>query len=480
MACFSPTEMRRLLSLLAMSVLAGVSCGGPVQGEGRHFSLQGRPMTQCTLSGGVSALCGYLSVAEDPSNPTGRSIAIQVALDPASATSDIREPVFFIAGGPGGSTIQSWAGAAAIFPMLGIHHDIVLVDQRGTGGSNEMLVPPRTPSETPAAYAKRVLAGLSGDPRFYTTSVAMDDLDAVRGALGYPSIDLYGASYGATAVQYYLRQHGDRVHLAVLDGGTLLDVPVLELFAASSQRALDDVLARCRSDSSCDAAFPDPAGELKAVLARLTLDPVISTVLDSNGRRTILTADFLAGAIHARLLGASSAATIPWLIHRAAVGDTDTVVREGTQPSSATQMMALEIFCSEAWARFDPGAVAAAGAGSYLLPVELEAARNQAESCPLIPPGAVPPGDALPVSSSVPALLLNGEDDPQDPPSNVAAAPQQMPNSVTLVARAQGHTVGNLGCLPAVVVAYFDSGRVDLGVASACAASLPLASFKLI
>jgi pimeloyl-ACP methyl ester carboxylesterase len=36
------------------------------------------------------------------------------------------------------------------------------------------------------------------DPRFYTSAVAMDDLDAVRAALGYERIDLYGVSYGAT------------------------------------------------------------------------------------------------------------------------------------------------------------------------------------------------------------------------------------------------------------------------------------------
>jgi len=473
-------ETKRLLPLMAAALLAASACGGATTQSGnRQFQLRGRSMTPCTLTRGVSALCGVLRVPEDPSNRAGRSIDLQVAVNPAVAKSGIQQPVFFVAGGPGDSAIQSWAQAASIFPMLDTHHDIVLVDQRGTGGSNEMLVPPIGPAESTAAYAKRVLAGLSGDPRYYTTSIAMDDLDAVRAALGYSSIDLYGGSYGATAVQYYLRQHADRVHLAVLDGGTLLDVPIFELFPASSQRALDGVLTRCRSDAPCNTAFPDPSGELTAVLARLTANPGPSTVLDTNGRPTVVTADFLAGTIHGRLLSASSAATIPWLIHRAAVGDFDAVVKEGTQPSTATRMMALEILCSEAWARFDPAAVATAGAGSYLLASELSAAQNQAQTCPMVPPGVVPSGDALPVSSQVPVLLLNGENDPQDPPANVAEAQQQMPNSVRIVARAQGHTVGNLGCLPAVVVAYFDTGKVDQAVAKACAQSLPLVPFKL-
>jgi pimeloyl-ACP methyl ester carboxylesterase len=447
--------MKRLLPLLTVLLVAGAACGGSTPSQGRPLTLKGRALTACTLSGGVAARCGELTVAENPSAPAGRSIGIKVAVLPAFESSNLQEPVFFISGGPGGSTIHDWAQADSIFPLLGVHHDVVLVDQRGTGGSHPLIFPPIQPDEGVDAYAKRALAAIDGDPRFYTTSVAMDDLDAVRSALGYASIDLYGGSYGATAVQYYLRRHGDHVRAAVLDGGTLLDVPVFELIAPNSQRVLDDVFDRCRSDALCAKAFPYPAGELAAALAGLAAQPV-TTGFHADGQAVVVDAGYLAGTIHNQLLSASGAQTIPSLIHRAALGDYDEVARAGYQPD----------------------AVAKAGAGSYLLASELGAARNQAQVCPLSPPGVVPADDGQPVRSTVPVLLLNGSDDPQDPPSNVAGAAEEMPNSVSIAVRGQGHTVGHLGCLPAIVVAYFDAARVDVTTARACALRIPVPAFQ--
>lgn len=55
--------------------------------------------------------------------------------------------------------------------------------------------------------------------------------------------------------------------------------------------------------------------------------------------------------------------------------------------------------------------------------------------------------------SDVPVLLVLCEADPQDPPSNVADAPIDLLNSLTVVVPGHGHTVGHLGCMPSVVVA---------------------------
>ena len=103
--------------------------------------------------------------------------------------------------------------------------DIVLVDQRGTGGSNALNCPFPDEDEaadlTPAqlrAHARDCLASLHADPRFYTTSVAVQDLDAVRAALGYARINLYGVSYGTRVAQHYLRRFPGQVRALILDG----------------------------------------------------------------------------------------------------------------------------------------------------------------------------------------------------------------------------------------------------------------------
>lgn len=476
---------RHLLTIAAVLLSVAPACSGssaaPVS---RTLTLAGRPLANCELTTGgggvVGAKCGSLSTPENPAMPGGRNIDLRVAVLPATGTSHLLEPVFFIAGGPGASTVSSWARAASIFPGLNDHHDIVLVDQRGTGGSNELVLPPPDPGEAPAAYAARAIASLDGDPRYYTTAVAMDDLDAVRRAMGYDKIDLYGGSYGATAVQYFLRQHGDHVRAAVLDGGTLVEVPVFELIAANSQLALDDVLNRCLADSGCAAAYPDVRTEFTAVLTRLTENPVTTDVLDPSGDPIVMTADAFAGTIHQRLVE-SDAADVPWLIHAAWSGHMNqaaSFLARDLGPS-AHLVMSTEIICSEAWARDDPDQVKATGGGSYMLSNEITFAESNLEACMHTPSGYVRADDAQPVETIAPVLLLNGSNDPQDPPGNVAAATKQMPNSLLVVAPGLGHTVGHIGCLPQVVVRFFDSGKPDAAVARDCIATMQPAHFRL-
>jgi pimeloyl-ACP methyl ester carboxylesterase len=223
-------------------------------------------------------LCGTLRVPEDRSKPDGRQVALRIAVVPAVSAA-APDPLFVLAGGPGAPSTQFFAWMPAVFTQVHAARDIVLIDQRGTGGSNTLTYPalPDTTGLSPAAAAARLsawgtraLASVDGDPRFYTSTVAADDLDDVRAALGYERINLYGTSYGGTLAQYYLRQHEDRVRVAVLDGSTPIDVPVLERMASSSQAALDLLLRRCAADRACNRAFPRLADEWAALLDTLT------------------------------------------------------------------------------------------------------------------------------------------------------------------------------------------------------------------
>jgi pimeloyl-ACP methyl ester carboxylesterase len=428
----------------------------------------------------MAAKCGTLEVAENRADPAGRKIDVYVAVMPATEPGAPPDPVFFIAGGPGGSTVSDWAEAPNIFVGLTAHHDIVLVDQRGTGRSNPLVAPPQIPGETPAEYARRALASIDGDPRYYTTAAAMDDLDAVRQALGYDKINLYGGSYGATAVQYYLRQHGEHVRSAVLDGGTLVTVPIFELIAANSQRALDNVLDRCAADIGCASAYPNVRAELTAVMTRLNRKPVATDVMDPSGEPIVVTSGVFASTVHSLLVGSDSG-TIPWLIHEAWSGNMTAVAVALTKYLGGSQvlLMTVEILCSEAWARNDPEQIRSLGRGSYLLSSQVAVAESYAGACAYTPPGFVLPDDGQLPQTTAPVLFLNGSDDPQDPPSNVAEATLQMPNSLLVVAPGQGHTVGNIGCLADVVVDFFDRGKTNPAVANACVANMQPPQFRL-
>src|SRR5690606_7565604 len=98
----------------------------------------------CTLSApmagtGVPAQCGTLSVAEDPARPQGRRIALNIGWIPAEDDGgEPPDPVFLLAGGPGQSATGSYPMVAQAFREVLKHRGVVLVDQRGTGGSNPL------------------------------------------------------------------------------------------------------------------------------------------------------------------------------------------------------------------------------------------------------------------------------------------------------------------------------------------------------
>ena len=140
------------------------------------------------------------------------------------------DPLFILAGGPGQAASFLGPFAAA---LTGVRkdRDIVLVDQRGTGRSSPLacaafelderadaaLELELDPVPNAAACAKE-LAAQGIDAAQYTTAAWIADLDAVRAAMGYAKVNLWGGSYGTRVALEYLRRHPDRVRSVVLDG----------------------------------------------------------------------------------------------------------------------------------------------------------------------------------------------------------------------------------------------------------------------
>ena len=461
------------------------------------LALNGTPLEPCAIGSGARsvAVCGELTVAEDPADPTGQTIGLRVAVIPAVSDDPAPDPVFVIAGGPGGSAVETLAWTASTFWGVHASRDIVLVDQRGTGGSNAMLIDPLPDLSGKAANAAEAaardwvasqLGDLTGNPALYTTSIAMDDLDAVRAALGYDHINLWGGSYGATAAQYYIRQHEDRVRSIVVDGATLLEVPVFERIAANSQAALDALFARCAADAGCNEAYPDLQERFKTLLAKVANGSIQTDVSDpATGEPMVIDLPTFTGGIHSALIDAEYSAMLPWFIDTAADGHWQEAIEAanavgGDDPNEeAFPLMSAVIRCSEAWAVYDPAEVARTGAGSYYLEAQLSNARLQETLCRYAPDGIVQADDAAPATSDVPVLFTVGSADPQDPPANIAVAPQRFPNSLTIVAEGHGHTVSHRGCLPSIVDAFIEAGTAE-GLDTSCVADgVPLPSFRL-
>ena len=460
--------------------------------------LAGRPMTDCTIqseapvTATAPAVCGTLEVPEDRSNPSGRMIGLRVAVVPAEADTPEPDAFFAVAGGPSKAGTAFFGWLPGLFADVHATRDIVIVDQRGTGGSNALVLPPM-PDTTGLSQAEvdahlqtwsdDWLASIEADPRQYTSSVAADDLDAVREALGYELIDLYGPSYGATLAQYYIRQHPDHVRVAIMDGGTPLDVPAFERMAANSQAALELLFDRCADDAACDAAMPDLSTEWSELAAALATGIDTGLTDPDSGEPMVATLDQVAPGIHQALLDPATAGRLPLAIHLAHEGQWAQAVQilpESTGDGGDWLAMSEIIMCSEAWARFDPAEVEHLGHGSYLLSTQLAEAAARAQRCKALPPGVVPADDAAPVATELPILWLAGDGDPQDPPANLTSIPSQQPNARVVVIPAQQHVAGYSGCGPQVIAEFVDAGTAD-GLDTTCLeqAAVPGLTFML-
>ena len=214
---------------LASIVLAGLAlalagCGGDARPRSTIA------LAECRLPKlPLAAQCGTLEVPENRDQPDGRKISLAIAVLPANTLHPRADPLFILAGGPGQAASFLGPFAAA---LTGVRkdRDIVLVDQRGTGRSSPLVCaafkPDRRPADAAldfdpgpkAAACARELAAQGIDAAQYTTAAWVADLDAVRAALGYARINLWGGSYGTRVAQEYLRRHPDRVRSVVLDG----------------------------------------------------------------------------------------------------------------------------------------------------------------------------------------------------------------------------------------------------------------------
>jgi pimeloyl-ACP methyl ester carboxylesterase len=428
------------------------------------------PLAPCALAGGVDALCGTFGVPEDRAAADGRSLALRVAVLPARDGGSRADPLVYVAGGPGGSAVADAAWVAAVFRSLNESRDIVLVDQRGTGGSSPLVCPPPARGLRPVAtavraYVRSCLERFDADPRQYGTAAAMDDLADVVRALGYSELNLYGGSYGGTAAQYFLAQHPELVRTVILDGATGLDVPLFELWGRNGDRAVRSILARCAGSPRCSRAYPRARAELFEAIARLRRAPV-------RLQGTVVDAAAAAGAIQSLSRTPFGAARIPWIAHEARTGNwaplAITIDQQGDEAGTTRRVMFWSIVCNEPWARWDPVRTAAASRGTYLAERTALDSRHAAMVCAAFPKTAQPEWASAAVRSDTPALVLVGGADPQDPLENVTGVARGLPNGRTVVVPAGGHGTIQLGCVRELARRFVDQASVA-GLDVSCA-----------
>lgn len=489
---------QRLPAFFVAAALAACSQSpGPVSGGASAAVspvLASLAPAPCQLPGlEREARCGTLEVFEDRAARQGRKIGLRIAVLPAASATPVPDPLFIIVGGPGQSAVAVAKPFANIFADVLRERDVVLVDQRGTGGSNPLDCPLAGSDEAPQSYLgdmlplaslRECLARLDADPALYTTPIAVDDLDDVRAALGYERINLYGSSYGTRAALVYMRRYPRHVRSAVLRGVVPTNMKVPLYYARDSQRALDLLFEECEADEACRRAYPELRGTFRAVRERLERDPVeVEVRLKEAGDRPFrvrLSLDDFNEALRYRLYNEESS-LIPLYLHRAAQGDFSEIARLALRLRRAAakgQLLSVGLFlsitCAEDAPFIDPDEARRLAAGTFLGTYRVD---QQARACEVWPRGALPPGFADDVRSDAPTLLISGHRDPVAPPVWGDQVARHLPNGYHLVLRQGFHGLPD-PCVTRIMNGFIRRGSAK-GLDTSCAGPAPKVPFAL-
>lgn len=403
-------------------------------------------------------------------------IGLNVVVLPAFDQKNKSEPLFHIEGGPGAAA----SNAAMLYAKEGTEyrrkHDVVLVDQRGTGKSNPLTAPPtkKAPQDYlkemyPVDYVKNLRRTLEqrADLTQYTTPIAMDDLNDVRSWLGYDRINLLGLSYGTRAVLVYVRQHPEHVHTATLMGvaPTYLKMPLYHSQAAA--RSMDLLLQECEKDASCHNAFPQIRADWQNVLAQLGREPA-RVQYSSDGKSPPVTVeiqrDIFAEKIRNWMYGQDKARKIPFIVHEAAQGDFTPFLHEAIAPGIPDFIadgMYLSVTCAEDVPFIDQAEAAKLNEGN---PFGNYRVFQQTRACSLWQRGNIPADYREPVSSNLPVLIFSGNLDPVTPPQRGEEVAKYLPNSRHVVIPEAGHGVDGLsdvGCIDRIIIDFMDKGSAN-------------------
>ncbi|MGB6487662.1 MAG: alpha/beta fold hydrolase [Steroidobacteraceae bacterium] len=424
----------------------------------------------------VQAECGRLAVPENPAAPGGRQIALRVAVVPAISTRKRPDPLFVLAGGPGMGAASFYASVAPVFALIHRDRDIVLLDQRGTGDSNaldcessEDDLQQNTTAEI-VAGTERCLKMLSAhaDVRFYTTSIAVQDLDRVRAALGYDRINLYGSSYGTIVAQQYLRRFPDRVRSVILDGVVPPQLALGATSALDAQATLSSIFSRCVQQTSCHARFGDPAATYRQVRDELSGHPVWVDLTDpTSGEpyRLQFTSNQLAAVLRLASYTPELAALLPLDLHEAGASSNfaplagQFLLIDRVYGDAIAEGMNDTVVCSEDVPFYHVDADERAElAKTFLGTSQLDGLQA---ICGVWPRGPMDSDFHQPLHSEVPALLLSGGNDPITPPRYAAAAARGFSHSLSLVVPEFGHGQLTDPCMAGVMAQFVRRASVS-------------------
>ena len=446
-------------------------------------------LTPCrTADGNTEGLCGTYMVFENRTSHSGRKLALKIMVLPALSGHAAPDAFLPLAGGPGQAASEAFP-LTAYTGMIRKERDVVLIDQRGTGGSAPMQCALRDEhnaqqvigGEIPPERLKTCVEQLSrtADLTQYTTSIFVDDLDEVRAALGYATVDVLGGSYGTRAALEYLRRHPDRVRTITLEGIVAPEYRIPLSFSHAVDGSIDRILELCAADAACHTAYPNLTAEFHTVLERLEKQPATLTVKTATGDQTItISRGLFVSDLRPVLYIPQAIQVFPMMVHNAYGGDFHLFASmamqvRGALDRSINRGLQFSVVCAEDVPSTTPAMIRRETAGTYLGDYQMQ---HYERYCAAWPHGSAPADFHAPIHSSVPALLISGTLDPATPPEMAVELSHELTNSEVVTIPKGTHGTGS-ACVDGMIGQFVSTAAKG---DSACAANITFGPFVTV
>ncbi len=445
--------------------------------------------------GGQSIDCGLVSVPLRHADPAGTQIQLAVVRIRSSSDAQPSRAVVMTELGPTGRALDVVTAAPELVGgALGL--DLILLDQRGTGGSVPMLhcdehdpvalgvltgqTAPAdalaAASQAYAACATRFAAAGTDLSAFGTQESAADVADVVT-ALGYTDFDFLGASEATRTGQALLRATPAGLRSVVLDSVMPASLNIGPLRAQTAEAAIQALSSACAEDETCASSYPNLEQTLFDAAARLAAEPAhVSVATGDTTIDVVVTAEGFLQSVVDRFEGdASAIAAIPAFIGQAASGDLSAVgaalVQTATDRSRADGRVLAQQCTEDLPGATDYQLDGVPDALQFL--AGKDADHNELlDICAAM--GISDAGGTIhdPVTSDVPVLTLDGEFDAVTPASGADTVRSTLTTSYGLQFPGIGHGVLLASGCPTAIVASFLADPTQEPDAS-CIAEMP-------
>ena len=441
--------------------------------------------------------CGWVTAPMYADGSQPGTVELPIIRVMATTPSPAPEPLIILLGGPGqnmASVLPLFGDELPLWSFMRERQDVILFDQRGMGLARPSL---SCPFERPIADGRApetdtnpglALAMCGNDLRAegtditaFTTRHNAADIDAIRIAMGYEQVDLYGISYGSKLALSAMRDFPDSIRATVIASPLPLEAnPFLDQ-TVGFDAALKQVWRACAADSVCAADNPDPAGAFVAATERLATEPMTLSIPDVvTGKGFELPVDdfqFLQ-IMYLGVFVGQVTPVLPYLVTSVAQGD-DSILRLMGPMFLMSGNLSLgaffTYFCQDE-VPFSPESATNSAEVKVDLAAPLAgdswvALGDQVyQVCPMWKFPAADPVENQPVTSNEPLLIITGAFDPITPPENGDIVAANFPNSQVVEFAAQGHDPASSDpdCANPIIAAFLTDPAAP--VDAACAA----------